>query len=1502
MIMNSYFVVVFAGNRYVQYKLSELLDNSFNGMVSEEYSFEGIRFYFPVISVDSGYYINSCNNNQKWKFSVNGEEIKGKKELNNGDYIVVSDGESRYAMLIRSYEECSLSANAYELAFGTIYTIGRSSDSNIVIDASPAASRKHAKLQIGDDGTAIIEDLSTNTGIYVNGKRTSSKKLSDGDHIHVMGYTFIFYKNRIIIPASVRVNGIKLISSFPAYVSKSKESRISFVRSPRIQSGLENRIIEIDPPTAEQKQKEMPFILTAGPSLTMALAMFVSVGVTVSNAIGGKGSSSVITSGVMAFSMLAGALIWPKLTRSYNAKQMKASEEYRQMRYKAYLKDKEREIAEAYDKNTKIWNEMLYPDVEGLTNILKSKSHHLWERSIRDEDFLTVRLGTGDRPFEVEISTKKRGFELEDDGLREEGYKLVSKYSKLKDVPITLSLKEHKLVGVYGAFKEIARSIIVNLIMLYSPDELKLVLVYNHDYEDLLKPFIDLPHMWSSDRTRRYVATTKEEAHYLFTELDDVIRTREESLGDNDLRSPYYVILSFDQMIMESVPFKKYIFDENNNIGIAAIYFGERFNQIPKECETIIIDEENGNCGIYIKNENNNDLMGFEKDYISGNLARSFVNEINKIIIKGEKTALDIPDRITFMDMLQVGNVESLNILSHWNSNNSNNSLAAPIGVIAGGERFYLDIHEKYHGCHGLVAGTTGSGKSELLQAYILSMMISYSPNDVAFVLVDFKGGDMARPFLKGPHLAATISNLSGNTLYRALVSLEAEVKNRQAKFNNVANVLGIDKIDINSYQRLFKEHKIHDPLPHLVIIIDEFAQLKTQHPEFMEKLIEIAQVGRSLGVHLILATQKPSGVVDPQIWSNSRFKICLKVMDKQDSTDMINRQVAAMIKNPGRAYVQIGYDEIFELIQSGYSGADYYPQDSFVDENSITVSMVNHPAEIIRESKETARTSRTTSTQLEAVMKEIVRLGNEINIKAKRLWMDPLPEALTLEEIEENNAGFGRAICGLIDLPQYQTQKKYVINFIKDGHLAIYGSAGMGKSTLIQTICYSMVKYHAPDKFGLIVIDCNGSSLANLSQIPHCMAYATDEDENKVFALLEHIGELISDRRRIFNEANCGNYESYINAGNIDMPIILAIIDNYSAFKEKMYRCEDALVQHIAPASSCGIYFIITGVSKSAIYYKITDQISNRIVLSMNDTGSYYDILNTRVPIYPEAVKGRALVLYEKSVAEMQIAVPYDATSDVERMQQLKEFYEYQSSKYGNENLSIDISGKYTSQDDFEEESITIYQAEKPDKIVTVEGNKALFNVIRCNDRNEIGIFSIKNTNRVFIANPVNNTEFPAFVIDELLNRGKRVKMYSAVSVPDVPEEILIPDLDAFVDQFNEDDSVMVINGFSDFFDTISDNALDLFIKIIRENENKTVITIDNMERISMYRGTEAYLQLIRCNRGMVIGGNASDEMTVGLSDAFYKLSSKYRNIELETNQAIAYEDDTYECVEFGR
>ena len=223
---------------------------------------------------------------------------------------------------------------------------------------------------------------------------------------------------------------------------------------------------------------------------------------------------------------------------------------------------------------------------------------------------------------------------------------------------------------------------------------------------------------------------------------------------------------------------------------------------------------------------------------------------------------------ISLFELLHIYSVEDIDLKERWGDSRVFNSMAAPLGVNAKNEIVFLDLHEKAHGPHGLVAGTTGSGKSEILQTFILSAATLFHPYEVSFVIIDFKGGGMVNQFKDLPHLIGAITNIDGREIDRSLKSIKAELLKRQELFAQ-ANVNHIDK-----YIKLYKEHKVAVALPHLIIIVDEFAELKAEQPEFMKELISAARIGRSLGVHLILPTQTPSGQVNEQISSNSKFKV----------------------------------------------------------------------------------------------------------------------------------------------------------------------------------------------------------------------------------------------------------------------------------------------------------------------------------------------------------------------------------------------------------------------------------------------------------------------------------------------------------------------------------------------------------------------------------------------------------------------------------------------------
>lgn len=225
--------------------------------------------------------------------------------------------------------------------------------------------------------------------------------------------------------------------------------------------------------------------------------------------------------------------------------------------------------------------------------------------------------------------------------------------------------------------------------------------------------------------------------------------------------------------------------------------------------------------------------------------------------------------------------------------------------------------------------------------------------------MIDYKGGGMAKSFENLPHTVGIITNLDGSAIKRSLVSIESELRRRQKIFAEVSKQIGVSNIDIYKYQKLYREGAVSEPLQHLFIISDEFAELKTQQPEFMAQLISAARIGRSLGVHLVLATQKPSGVVDDQIWSNSRFRVCLKVQERADSMDMLKRPDAAELTNTGRFYLQVGYNELFELGQSAWSGAPYCPTDHFVLPKDDSITVIDTNGHILKQVKPDKRGRR---------------------------------------------------------------------------------------------------------------------------------------------------------------------------------------------------------------------------------------------------------------------------------------------------------------------------------------------------------------------------------------------------------------------------------------------------------------------------------------------------------------------------------------------------------------
>ena len=628
----------------------------------------------------------------------------------------------------------------------------------------------------------------------------------------------------------------------------------------------------------------------------------------------------------------------------------------------------------------------------------------------------------------------------------------------------------------------------------------------------------------------------------------------------------------------------------------------------------------------------------------------SLVRKLSGIKLDLSSTSEVLPSMLTFLEMYNVSKIEHLNIRTRWKENNPTVTLKAPVGVDTLGNLFYLDLHEKYQGPHGLVAGMTGSGKSEFIITYILSMAVNYHPDEVAFILIDYKGGGLAGAFenkkkgIKLPHLAGTITNLDGASINRSLVSIQSELRKRQSIFNEAKQISNEGTMDIYKYQKLYREGIVTEPVPHLFIISDEFAELKTQQPEFMDQLISTARIGRSLGVHLILATQKPNGVVNDQIWSNSRFRVCLKVQEKQDSMDMIKRPDAAELSATGRFYLQVGYNEFFDIGQSAWCGAPYVPAEEVESKEEDSVQIIDNLGRIVKEVKDSKKENEENVNnikQIVGIVNYLSEIADEDHISVRKLWMDEIPEFITVNSLINKHGPLQKdgleVVIGEYDDPFNQQQNIVIHNVSECGNTIIYGAMGSGKELLVNTLVCGLIENFAPSDINLFLIDFGSEALQMYAKAPHVGNVLLSSDEEKLIRLMKILKEQIYERKKLLAEYS-GNPDLYEKATGRSLTTIVTIIDNYAAFNELYENLVDEIAYLSREGSKYKIYFIITATAVNEVKYKISQNFGKQYVLQMNDKSDYSSVFGNVKGVYPSKLIGRGLIL-KNSVYEFQTA-----------------------------------------------------------------------------------------------------------------------------------------------------------------------------------------------------------------------------------------------------------------------
>lgn len=1108
------------------------------------------------------------------------------------------------------------------------FGIGAGQENQIVLVSRYVKSDSLLFSQANNSLTLNIRN--TTYGVYINGRRAQNgERIQNGDFFSVSDAIF-YYKDGLLWTENsdvVRINRLNYSDEETqrAYPMFKRNSRVKVIPS-------EEKIEILDPPAKPEKPKAN-ILQRLLPSMGMLIASGVMAFI--------GSPTMLIFSGISGVMAIVTAVIGMKEGK----KEFEQKTKDRLEKYNAYISNKRSEIEQARQEERTVLEE-IYVSEEVERQNLTNFAYNLFDRSADDEDFLCVRLGTGNVEAKREINYKKQEkLEIEDD-LQLMPAQLSEEYRTVQGAPVVCDLKAVNAVGVTGTIGcqlAMLKCMVLDIVARQYHTDVQLVFVADEANKEHVWRYRMLPHVYNEALHTRNIVCNAESKNLIFEYLYKELSQREQSKShDSNI-----VVFFLNECGFNSHPISKFV-DKAKDLGVTFVFFGQERADIAQGCGALI-EVLDMRQGVLVDTSDKNHSTKFVYNPIDDEAMDSIVSLLTPVYTEEISLEGTLTKNISLFQLLNILAVDDLDLTKRWASTRVYKSMSAPIGVSKTGV-VSLDLHDKFHGPHGLVAGTTGSGKSEILQTYILSMATLFHPYEVGFVIIDFKGGGMVNQFRELPHLMGAITNIDGREINRSLKSIKAELQKRQRLFAE-ADVNHIDK-----YIQKFKAGDVREPLPHLIIIVDEFAELKAEQPEFMKELISAARIGRSLGVHLILATQKPAGQVNEQIWSNSRFKLCLKVQTQEDSNEVLKSPLAAEIKEPGRAYLQVGNNEIFELFQSAYSGASERADDGNVKEFAI-YELPDTGKRVPVFAQKRQKSGESSTTQLDAIVRYVHDYCDKTHIgKLPDICLPSLPGVIPFpEKISRKNSESIWADVGIYDDPDNQYQGTYSID-LTNQNVMLIGSAQSGKTNVLQTIIRSVAANYTSEEVNIYIIDFASMVLKNFEGLNHVGGVVTASEDEKLKNLFKLLRTEMESRKEKMLSVGVSSFAAYKEAGKTDIPQIILMIDNLTALKELYFQDDDELLTLCREGLSVGISIVIANAQTAGIGYKYLSNFSCRIAMFCNDSGEYgslFDHCRERI----EDIHGRSIVEIDKVHLECQMYLAFQGEKEIQRVANIRTF-----------------------------------------------------------------------------------------------------------------------------------------------------------------------------------------------------------------------------------------------------
>lgn len=865
--------------------------------------------------------------------------------------------------------------------------------------------------------------------------------------------------------------------------------------------------------------------------------------------------------------------------------------------YREQLRRTETEIAAALEREHHT-RRAASPDAAELRVIATGPYSRLWERRRTDPDHLLVRVGLADIPSEVTVESG--------DGMQQ------SKDNRIAhQVPAAFSVAQAGVVGLAGPAewpRRMSRWLVGQLTVLQSPRDVQVYILTDPHGESMWEWASWSPHTHPQlgQQALALVGADAETLGRRVAELTELIKSRRQARLDRGssavFAEPDVIVVMDGARRLRALPGVVPILQDGPAVGVFSICVDTDQHTLPEECATVVIGRP-GRPAILSQQRAAQVEQILPDEVVDdwyGTTGRRLAPMRDVSENQGE---VSLPSSARLLEIVGMTEPSPAAVDARWRQ--SPRSTKAVIGYSLDGP-FALDLVN--HGPHGLVAGTTGSGKSEFLQSVVASLALANRPEAMTFVLIDYKGGAAFKDCVALPHTVGMVTDLDAHLVERALVSLSAELTYRE---HLLADAGAKDLEDYIDYATRRPELT---PIPRLVIVIDEFASMARELPDFVTGLVNVAQRGRSLGIHLILATQRPSGVVSADIRANTNLRVALRVTDAGESTDVIDARDSASISamTPGRAYARLGHSSLIPF-QTGRVGGRRVVGDRPAE---VAVPFLRPVSwlDLGLPSPQRPRTESKTDevTDLSELVGAIRRASEMIGIpEQRRPWLPPLLTAPVVQLATQpvlGSRGSPEFHWAIQDLPQQQRQEAVVTDLATFGHLHIIGAPRSGRSQVLRTIAASAASSSSVADLHLYGLDCGNGALLPLTRLPHCGAVVQRTETDRVVRLLTRLHEEVQRRQRLFGEGGFADLaeQRAASPAHERLPHIMLLLDRWEGFMGVLSEYDGGALTDLVhtlmrEGASAGVHVVIAG-DHMLLSGRMSSLCEDKLVLRLSD------------------------------------------------------------------------------------------------------------------------------------------------------------------------------------------------------------------------------------------------------------------------------------------------------------